>query len=417
MPYLPRHIAPQLYAWLEQFPVVALLGARQVGKSTFLEHQLDGWRKVDLESAAMHELVAADPELFLRDNPDRVWFDEAQRCPALFSALRVTIDRDRRPGRYVLSGSATPRLVEGISQSLAGRAGLLQLWPLSTAEAHERPPSHFLRTLLASIEPSAFLGQLNAEPTLHEPQLLDAWLCGGFPEPWLLTDGARRARWFDAYLQLISERDLGELHRDLRPVAVLRLLRMLAARHGQVVNTAALARDFGCSHATMGRFLDILEGTGLWWRLQPYHPNIGKRLVRRPKGFLADSGMLHALSAIADLEALRTSPLLGASWEGFVLGELMRALRRLDLSPTPHFWATHQGAEVDLVLERGDRLWPIEIKHAARIGGHQLKGLRSFLGSFGDRVAFAVVVHRGEQVARLDERIVGVPATWVGGMS
>ncbi len=161
MTYLPRHIAPRLHAWLEQFPVVVLLGARQVGKSTFLDKRLAGWHRVDLESAATLELVSNDPELFLRDNPDRVWFDEAQRCPALFSALRVAIDRDRRPGRYVLSGSATPRLVEGVSQSLAGRAGLLELWPLSPTEAHARPPSRFAKLLLGADEPGAFLESLD----------------------------------------------------------------------------------------------------------------------------------------------------------------------------------------------------------------------------------------------------------------
>lgn len=415
MSYIPRHLAPRLQAWLDQFPVVLLLGARQVGKSTFLEHELQGWRKVDLENAAELEIVSSDPTLFLTDNPQGVWFDEAQRCPELFSALRVAVDGDRRPGRYVLSGSASPYLLQDVSESLAGRAGILQLAPLSAAEAHGRPRSNFVENLLAADDARGLLEALQDRPVLEDREVVSSWIAGGFPEPWELGDSVRRSRWFDAYTRLVSERDLGELHRELRPAAVLRLLRMLAARHGQVVNQSALARDFGTSSRTMGRFLDLLEGTCLWWRLPAYHPNIGKRLVRRPKGYLADAGLVHALSHVGDLETLRASPLLGPSWVGFVLSEILRSLEQVDSAPAAHFWATHQRAEVDLVLERAGRLWPVEVKHGSRMGTRQLAGVTSFLDTFGDRAPFAVVVHRAEHVARHGERIVGVPARWVCG--
>ncbi|MBW2258142.1 MAG: ATP-binding protein [Deltaproteobacteria bacterium] len=411
--YLRRHLASRLREFLGQFPVVLLLGARQVGKTTLLENELEGWRKVDLEDAATHEIVAADPALFLRDRPHRVWFDEAQRCPELFAAIRVAIDRDRQPGRYVLSGSASPALVRSVSESLAGRAGVLELDHLTTSETHGRAPPNFLGHLLGVDSAEALLAALHEEPHIPERLALDRWVAGGYPEPWLLRDPVKRTRWHEAYLQLVAERDLSELSAALRAPAVRRLLRMLAARQGQVVNQAALARDFGVSSSSMGRFLDILDGTRLWRRLPAYHVNLGKRLVRRPKGYLRDTGLLHALSGVVDFDSLRVNPLLGPSWEGFVVSELLAALGRMDSRPDAYFWSTHQGAEVDLVLERGGRLWPVEIKHATHLRPMQLRGLRSFLDDFRERAPFGVVVHRGEEPSRLSERVVGVPIGWV----
>jgi predicted AAA+ superfamily ATPase len=407
--YLPRHLRRNLQAHLRQFPVVLVLGARQVGKTTFLRHELKGFASFDLEDAATAERVAADPALFLRDHPTRVWFDEAHRVPELFPALRVAVDRHRQPGRVVLSGSATGAMAARVSESLAGRAGVLTLEPFSVAERLRRDPSPFLQTLLQAAAAEDVLRAVARRRLLPDAQLRAAWFGGGFPEPALLEHPAARRRWFDAYLRLVSERDLGEVHRDLRPPLVRRILRMLAARQGQMLNLASLATDFGLPVLKVRGFLELLEGTFLWRRVEAYSANIGKRLTRSPRGWVTDSGLLHALLDLRGPEDLAVHPQAGASWEGWVLGQLFAQASLLDMPPAIAYWRTHAGAEVDIVLEAGNRLIPLEVKRATRIGPYDLRGLASFVEAFSDRASFGVVLYNGEDAVRASERIVLVP--------
>jgi predicted AAA+ superfamily ATPase len=389
--------------------VVLVLGARQVGKTTFLRHELKGFTLFDLEDAATTERVAADPALFLRDHPTRIWFDEAHRVPGLFPALRVAVDRHREPGRIVLSGSATGAMTARVSESLAGRAGVLTLEPFSVAERLQRDPSPFLEKLLQVSAAEELLPAIARRQPLSDGQVRAAWFAGGLPEPALLESPAAQRRWFDAYVRLVSERDLGELHRDLRPPLVRRLLRMLAARQGQMVNLASLAAEFGLSVPKVRGFLDLLEGAFLWRRVVPYSANIGKRLTRSPRGWITDSGLLHALLGLRGPDDLAVHPLAGASWEGWVIGQLLAQAALLDVPPAIAYWRTHAGAEVDIVLEWGHRLFPLEVKRATRVGPYDLRGLTSFLDAFRDQAPFGVVVFNGEEAARASERIVLAP--------
>lgn len=407
--YLPRHLRRNLQAHLRQFPVVLVLGARQVGKTTFLRHELKGFAAFDLEDAATSERVAADPALFLRDHPTRVWFDEAHRVPGLFPALRVAVDRNRTPGRFVLSGSATGAMAARVSESLAGRAGVLTLEPFSVAERLRRKPSPFLQGLLRASAAQDVLRAVARRRPLSDAQLQTAWFAGGFPEPALLEHTAASRRWFDAYVRLVSERDLGELHRDLRPPLVRRLLRMLAARQGQMLNLASLATEFGVPVFKVRGFLELLEGTFLWRRVETYSANIGKRLTRSPRGWITDSGLLHALLDLRGPQDLAVHPLAGASWEGWVLSQLLAQASLLDVPPAFAYWRTHAGAEVDIVFESGNRLIPLEVKRATRIGSYDLRGLTSFLEAFSNRAPFGVVLYNGEDAVRTSERIALVP--------
>jgi hypothetical protein len=409
--YLPRHLSAQLRAYLRQFPVVLLLGARQVGKTTFLKHELKGFTSFDLEDAGTAERIASDPTLFLRDHPSRVWCDEAHRVPELFPALRVTVDRDRTPGRFVLSGSATGAMAGCVSESLAGRAGVLILEPFSAAERLRRRPWHFLEKILQATDASAVLRAVGNREGIGHDDLQSTWFIGGFPEPAMLRDSTAARRWFDAYIRLVSERDLGELHRELRPPLVMRLLRMLAARHGQMVNLASLATDFGLAVSKIRAFLELLEGTFLWKRVEAYAANVGKRLTRSPRGWITDSGLLHSLLGIRTPRDLLVHPLVGASWEGWVFEQLSAQVSLLDGAPGLSYWRTHAGAEVDIVIESGNRLIPVEVKRGTRVGPYDLRGLNSFLGAFQDRAPFGVVLYGGDDLARPSERIVLVPIT------
>ena len=410
--YIPRHLGRQLRSFVRQFPVVVVLGARQAGKTTFLQHELPDWRRVDLEDAGTAEIVGRDPALFLQEHPQSVWFDEAHRVPSLFPALRVEVDRQRSPGRFVLSGSATGALTREVSESLAGRAGVLVLHPFTASEAAREPPSDFLARLLTCEGASDVLAALSGRRPLSPGQVRSSWVSGGFPEPALLSKAVARRRWFESYVRLVSERDLLAAEGSLRPVAVRRLLRMLAARHGQVLNVSALARDFGMRAGGVGGFLDLLEGAFLWHRMEPYTSNIGKRLVRSPKAWIADSGLLHALLDIAGFDDLDVHPSVGPSFEGWVVQNLLAQAALLDYAPRFHHWRTHAGAEVDIVLEHGRRLYPIEVKRGTRVHPYDLRGMSSFLESFKDTAPFGVVLYNGPQ-AQLLKNVAGIPVDLV----
>ena len=409
--YLPRHLYDRFQAYLKQFPCVLLLGARQVGKSTFLAHCLPDWRLMDLDDPGQAALVQQAPDLFLMDHPQCVWFDEAQQAPGLFAALRVAIDRDRRPGRYVLSGSASPALMRDVSESLAGRVGILSLGPLTAAEQSHRPPSDFLRRLLQA---RAIADLVWPDPLA--PNIRKLWLRGGYPEPSLMDDPVSAWRWFDAYSRTVSERDLQLMAPGLTPIMVARLLRFVAARHGQTLNVSAFANDLGVVPRTAGTYLDALEGAFLLRRLPPFLTNIGKRLVKSPKAYLVDAGLLHHLLRIHDLETLETHPVLGMSWEGWVIEQLLRQADLLEPTPAVFHWRTQAGAEVDLIFEgEGGRLLPIEIKHATRVDAFATRGLRQFLTDFKDQAPFGVVIYRGDIVARSAENVLLVPVTQATG--
>jgi uncharacterized protein len=406
--YVPRHLSSRFHEYLGQFPCVLLLGARQVGKSTFLEHELKGWQRVDLERPVDAERVARDVTLFIQDHPERVWFDEAQRVPELLTVLRSAIDRDRRPGRFVLSGSASPSLLRGVSETLAGRMGILELGPLTAAEESETQACAFVRKLFeCGVSGETFPRESSAQ---EDPGLRTVWFRGGYPEPALHLNEQGAWRWFDSYVRTLSERDLAPVSARWTPVALRRLLRMLAARHGQTINVSQLGRDFGVTTRTMNDYLDILEGSFLWGRLPSYRANIGKRLTTAPRGYLADTGLLHHLLDIASLSQLEAHPVLGPSWEGWVIEQLRRQVALMEPPPRLHYWRTQAGAEVDLVLELAGRLIPLEIKHGAEIGAMEIRGLKQFLQDFGARATPGLVIYRGKDFRRIDSNIWLVPA-------
>lgn len=248
---------------------------------------------------------------------------------------------------------------------------------------------------------------------LDDMEITANWFHGGFPEPVLFADELRWRRWFDAYIRLVAERDLGRVRSDLSPRVVLRLLRLLAARQGQLVNLSSLATDFGVGTAKILDFLDLLEGTFLWIRIEPYTANIGKRIVKSPKGWITDAGLTHALWELRGPRDLEVHPLLGASWEGWIIQHLHIQAALLDASPRFYHWRTHAGAEVDLVVDYQQRLIPIEIKWGTQVSPYNLRGLRSFLEAFGRQAPFGVVLYRGYDTVRVSERIVLFPVQQV----
>ncbi len=369
-----RLVLPRLHDAACHFPVVAILGARQAGKTTLARAAFPDHAYVDLEDPRTAARFRDDPRFALDDAAEPgLILDEAQAVPSLFAALRGAVDARRREnGRYVLLGSAQPSLVRGIAESLAGRVAIVDLDPLSACEALTGGAPLDWRTL---------------------------WLKGGFPDA--LSSDFRA--WWRAYLRMLLERDLPQYGISADPVFLHRLLTMLAHQHGGLLNASALGSSLGVSHHLIQRHLDMLEGVFLVRRLAPWFRNIGKRLTKAPKVYLRDTGLLHHLLNISSAEELANHPSRGASWEGFVIEDVLRRERIAHPSAQAWFWRTAAGAEIDLLLDRGAERIAIEIK-AGR--GDDARALRSLRGSMPDvDAARAWIVDQAPGIARLGPQI------------
>ena len=321
---------------LTEFPVVALVGARQCGKTTLARSLADrpSVRFFDLEDPR-DQLILEDPMMVLRGGPDElIVIDEAQRMPELFPVLRVLVDEDRRPGRFLLLGSARPSLRRQSAESLAGRIMTLELTPFTVAEV---------------------------VPAVAAAELL--WLRGGLPPSLLADTDAQSMRWRRQYLRDITERDLRLIGFDLPPARMFRFLQMLAHNHGQLWNASQLARSLDIGASTAGRYLDAIQQTFLVRRLAPFFRNLGKRLIKSPKTYIRDSGLLHCLLGLPDRDRVLGHPVAGYAWEGFVAEQIAAMLRPgWELS----FWRTVAGTEIDLlVLYAGEPRIAIEAKMSA----------------------------------------------------
>jgi len=332
-----RNLHTAILQRLAQQPAVVLLGPRQVGKTTLARaiaaSQPDALF-LDMEREADRARLS-QPEAFFSRNQDRlVVIDEVQALPELFNALRPAIDARRHPGRFLLLGSASGPLLRQSSESLAGRVAYLELTPLQVREIGPDPA-----------------------------QVASLWLRGGFPRSFLAADDAAAAAWRIDFIQTFLARDLPQLGVTIPAETLRRFWRMCAHLQGQLFNASQLGAALGgVAHTTVGRHLDLLVDALMLRRLEPFHINIGKRLVKAPKVYIRDSGLLHALLGIDSIDALSAHPVVGQSWEGFVLEQIIAAAPPLS---TIGFYRTAVGAELDLVVESGGRRIGYEVKLSA----------------------------------------------------
>ena len=364
-------------AALARSRAVALIGPRQVGKTTLARRFLaaDSPRYFDLEDAGALQRLD-EPMTALESLRGLVVIDEVQRRPELFPVLRVLIDREPRPGQYLILGSASPALLRQSSESLAGRLEIIEVDTLALAE----------------------VGGANIDRL---------WTRGGFPLSYLAQSEADSAEWRNAFLRTTLERDLPALGLGAPPAAVRRFWGMLAHYHGQIWNAAEPARSLGIGESTVRRYLDFLADAFLVRQLPPWFENLAKRQVKAPKVYVRDSGLLHALLNLDTTEAVLAHPKAGASWEGFILEQVLHHARPAEA----YFWATHQGAELDLLMLKRGRRVGVEIKRAdaprltpsMRIALQDLKL---------DRL---IIIYPGNRGYRLGEEVEVVPATEVSG--
>lgn len=407
---MKRAYAGLLRAYLKTFPCVALLGVRQCGKTTLLKTLPPNWRHFDLERRADYSVVSRDPDAFLRVNPSQVAIDEAQVLPEIFPALRVAIDARRaEKGRFVITGSSSPALVRSVSESLAGRVGIIEMAPFSWDEVTQTlGRDSFLRRLQdRKAGPAALIEGLRPRGGLARAH--DFWFRGGYPEPWLNPDDTFRTRWVEQYIQTYLFRDVKRLFPGLDDVRFRRFLEMLGGLSGRVLNYAEVARALGVSQPTVRDYFDIAHGTFIWRAIPAYARNVVKRVVKHPRGYVRDSGLLHALLRIPDTDALLSHPQMGASWEGMVAEEVLRQLNALGVAHEYSYYRTGAGAEVDLVVEGNFGRVAVEIKHTSAVGGRDLRGLRDFVTEHKARLG--VVVNNDVAPRRYEEDLIGLPFT------
>lgn len=399
-----RYLYPYLVEALGDTPVVLLNGARQTGKSTLARQvtETSGAAYFTFDDATTLEAASSDPDGFVRALPERVVFDEVQRVPALFLAIKAAVDRDRSLGRFLLTGSTNVLTLPRIADSLAGRMEILSLWPLSQGELLGTR-TQFIDTLfdLEATLPSTPVG---------EHDLTERLLTGGYPEVVERSRAARRRAWFEAYITTILQRDVQDLANIEGLNELPRLLRLLAVRTSTLLNYAALARDAGLPQSTLKRYLALLEATFLVHTLPAWSANLGKRMVKSPKLFLIDSGLTGHLVGVDAQRLAADRKLLGQLLESFVVTELHKQQAWSEVRPMLYHFRTHSGLEVDVVLETADgRLVGIEVKAAATVRRSDFQGLKALQESFPKRFCRGVVLHFGEQTVPFGDKLWAVP--------
>lgn len=354
-----RNLEPRLKQLARQFPAILLLGPRQCGKTTLVRHFVAA-KYFDLERPSDSQVFESDAEYALQRLKGPLILDEAQALPAIFPVLRAIIDEARhKSGQYYLLGSVSPVLVKSISESLAGRIGILELTPFLYSEVAGRRGAN----------------------------LEALWLRGGYPDAFLAKGVEHWRNWQESYIRSFIERDIARHQLSLSAADIRRLLTMLAHQHGGLLNHSDLGRSLGYNYHTIQSALDLFAGHFIVRRLDPYHANLGKRLVKSPKVYLRDSGLLHHLLGIATPDALLASPARGNSFEGFMIQQIAALEETHHPGSRLYFYRTHAGAEIDLIIDRGTERIGIEFKAGVAIEARDAANLQRGIDEG--------VIHRG----------------------
>jgi uncharacterized protein len=345
-----RQAEHRLLRMAQSFPVVVVTGPRQSGKTTLVQNAFPGRPYVSMEDLDIRRRVQDDPRLFLQQHADGVLIDEVQRVPELLSYLQTQVDAQKLPGRYILTGSQNLLMTEQISQSLAGRAAYLDLLPLSYLEAE-------------SIDKHLGLDAL--------------MLRGSYPQ--VAINGVTPTEWFEAYVRSYIERDVRQISQINDLTAFQRFLRMMAARVGQLVNLNAIGADLGLAQTTIKAWLSILEASYITFRLMPYHTHFGKRLVKTPKLYFYDTGLVAWLLGIHDVQTMNVHPMRGALFENFMILQYLKFCKNTGRNDHLYFWRDNTGNEMDLLIERAGVLSAIEFKSGATFNTEWLRAMDTWM--------------------------------------
>jgi predicted AAA+ superfamily ATPase len=405
-----RNLTDRLLAVLADTPVALVNGARQTGKSTLVQSaELAGPDRQYLSFDDPGILAAAkgDPSGFIAGLTLPVTLDEVQHVPELFPAIKVAIDRKREPGHFLLTGSADVLLLPKLSESLAGRMEVITLWPFSQGEMNGVREG-FLDTLFSKNP----VWQAGKSTVLARTDLFEKVVAGGYPPVVARRQTARRKAWFQSYLMTILQRDVRELANIADLTAVPQLLSLLASRTGGILNFADLSRSLSLPQTTLKRYFALLETTFLVQLLRPWSINTGQRVIRTPKTYLNDTGLLSYLVGLTLERMQLDAGLAGAALENFVLMELRKQSTWSDTQPQFYYWRTVTGQEVDIVLEdSAGHLVGVEVKASASLQPGDIRGLHALAEAAGKRWVRGVVLYTGAEVIPFASNLHGVPVS------
>lgn len=402
----PRHIFNLLVEALADTPVVLLNGARQTGKSTLVQSLAasHSYRYLTMDDRVVLAAAKDDPAGFIAGLGGPVILDEVQRAPEIFLPIKAEVDRDRRPGRFLLTGSANVLLLPRMADSLAGRMEVLSLWPLSGAEMHDSPVFNRADWL--------FNGDMQnwSIPACEREQLVSALLGGGFPEAVGRATQRRRSAWFESYLQAILQRDVRDLANVEQLTEIPNLLQLLALRSGGLLNFAEVSRTSRLSQTTLKRYFSLLETLFLVVRLPSWERNKAKRMVKAPKVFLPDSGLLAHLAGVTEDALVPGVGLPGGLVETYVLGELLKHLAFSEKGLTLSHYRTQTNIEVDFILEnRLGKLTGIEVKASSSVSARDFKAMRHLKETEPQSFQRGIVLYAGREVVAFDVDMFAVP--------
>jgi uncharacterized protein len=412
---LPRHIAGRALDYLQSFRVVIINGPRQSGKTTLLRHlnqQLHG-TYLSLDVGPLRASAQADPEVFVADGPRPMMIDEIQRGgDDLVLAIKSAVDQNPARGQFVLAGSTRFLSTPSLSESLAGRAGILEVWPFAQQELASAEESFIER---AFTEPVALR---DASPSSLGRRDYFGLICrGGYPEPNTMSSALARDEWYRTYVQAVIDTDIREMVRIEAPGSMRRLLNLCAAATAQELNSVKVASDLQMHRATVGGYLSLLETVFLIRHLPAWSPNLMARAVRRPKLHLSDTGLAaHLLGVDADGLAARVAPSRGPLVESFIVNEIAKQASWASFSVRLHHWRVSQGPEVDLVIERGNgAVIGVEAKATDAIDLADFRGLTALRERLGDGFVHGFVLYTGPRALSFGDKLTALPisALWV----
>ncbi len=410
-----RHIHNFIRQSMLDFPAVLLNGARQVGKST-LAHQLQKTgvidRYVTLDDLTTLRVALVDPDGFLQQFQGPVAIDEIQRAPDLLRAVKKRIDEDRKPGQFLLTGSANVLSYPGVSESLAGRVDIIPLEGLSLGELYrQEKPSSLISDLFSGTSlydlAHHWNKSLENKPALTQQDLSSFIYFGGFPDVALKRDIRFRDRWFSSYETAYIDKDVKDLSRFLDVVSFSKLFHLAGLQTGNLLNQRTLSVEMGLDQRTVARYFEILEMTFQVQTLTPWFSNIRKRLIKTPKIYANDSGQASYLMGIASPDHLMTHPGFGALLETWVWAEI-RKLLSMTAGIERHFYRTHLGKEVDFLLNQGMNYWGIECKASTSVSLADCKGITDMIEAIGPQ-AKGMILYAGSEVIVFSDRIIAVP--------
>ncbi len=413
--YHKRQIIPYIDKMLKIFPVIAITGPRQSGKSTLIQHYIDeSWQYFSLDNRSLVLQIKQDPELFFQNYDKNIVIDEAQKIPGIFDTVKNIVDNEKNR-KIILSGSANFQLMESITESLAGRIGLIELLPFSLSEYLLIPSNNIFKKIISS-STAKELKKLLLDSKLNiinEKQLLDFILYGGYPKLAILKSLEDKWIWLQNYISTFLERDVRELGQIANLDFFQKVYRILAFQTGNIFNASSISSDIGITNNTVKKYFSLLQTSYQCKELYAYFSNKRTQLIKSSKSYYLDTGIVNFIIGNDNILSMQNNREWGAILETHVYTELIKELINFIPKPSLYYWRTNNGAEVDFIINTGQKLIPIEVKSASSILPFHLRGMKSFMSAEKEKVDFGIFLYRGKEIVLLAENILAIPLCYL----